>query len=203
MQAMRVVMVLEPGEGGALILPGVVRWGLGLNEGDLLAVEEQTRPRGLLRFRGYAGRLRRLHEAVHHPWPFVEELLRMPMAAVGPAGALAMPEEIAEQPRGPAVLRAWVDRGQRGFTLEGPEEERRSSELWAQARYTLPLEPDGRVRLPADALWALSATEATIAVPESLFVTPRLKPGSRLALILSVSPGGASFRVELETDFNA
>jgi hypothetical protein len=196
-QAMRMVTVLEPGEGGALILPGVVRWGLGLNEGDLLAVEKL---KGRLRFHGYAGRLRRLHEAVRHPWPFVEELLRRPMAAVGPAGALTMPEEIAERLRDGAVLRAWVDWGQRGFTLERPEAGRSSPKLWARARYTLPLEPGGRVRLPADALWALSATEAMIAVPESLFGTPWLKPGPQIALILSVSPGGVSFRVELEAD---
>lgn len=199
-QAMRMVREIEPGEGGVLILPGLARWALGLNEGDLLAVEEQGWHGGRMRFHVYAGRLWGLHEAVSHPWPYVEELLRLPMAAVGPAGALSLPEPLAERMGGPAVLSAWVEPGGRGFSLEPREGGRVRRELWAQARYRLPVGPDLRVRLPADALWALSAREEMVAVPDSLLLTPRLEPGSRLALIVSVSLEGASLRVESEPD---
>ena len=58
-------------------------------------------------------------EGCAHPWPFVEELLRLRMAAVGPRGALRLPEEAeALRTGGQALLRAERHGGERAFTLE-------------------------------------------------------------------------------------
>jgi hypothetical protein len=48
------------------------------------------------------------------------------------------------------------ERGNRELTLERRDGRQVSPELWAEARYPLAVEPDCRVTLPADALWALS-----------------------------------------------
>jgi hypothetical protein len=198
---LRLVTPLEAGAGGGLVLPGVVLWALGLNEGDLVAAEPREGTTGRVNFRGYGERVRRAIEGYSHPWPWVEELLRLPMAAVGPEGTLALPEEIAGRlalnAPGDLLLSAWVERGSRGFAMERRVDGRRASpELRAEASYTLPVGPDFRIALPADALWALSLEEETVPLPGLLRASLPLNPESRVTLVVSLFQQTASFRLE-------
>jgi hypothetical protein len=71
-----------------------------------------------------------------------------------------------------------------------------SPELWAQARYPLAVEPDCRVTLPADALWALSLADDESRPPESLRLEALLIPSTRVVLVVSLYQKDASFRLE-------
>jgi hypothetical protein len=194
---MRAAMPLAADETRTLRLPPVIRWALGLNEGDLLAAES---PEGTgVRFWSYGERARRASEDCGDPWPYVEELLRLPMTALDPGGTLRLPDAIAARlgalSGGTLFLRAWVERGQRGLSLERREGRQPAPELWAEARYSLEVEPDCRVLLPADALWALSGTREPTP-PETLRLEALLIPSTRVVLIVTLQGEDASFRME-------
>jgi len=79
-------------ENGAPVLPEAVLWALNLQEGDLLTVESEGS--GIL-FHSYLCQLEFLLDVCAEPWPFIEPVLRKPMAAVGPNGTLRLPEAAA------------------------------------------------------------------------------------------------------------
>jgi hypothetical protein len=96
-------------ENGFPVIPGTALWALNLQEGDLLTVEvESCGGPGIFRFQSYLGNLEFLLDVCAEPWPYIEPLLREPMAAVGPRGTLLLPEEVAallKPQEGPLVLR--------------------------------------------------------------------------------------------------
>jgi hypothetical protein len=94
---------------GSPILPDFLLWAFSLNEGDLLAVSPEVVPAGAWRFLSYGERARSAADSCLHPWPHAEELLRLPMAAVGPSGALRLPEEAQALRGGSVLLRVEVD----------------------------------------------------------------------------------------------
>jgi hypothetical protein len=146
-------------EGGSLRLPKLILWAFRLNEGDLLAVSPEESEGLRCRFRSYGAMVRGIVEAIGEPWVFIEPLLRLPKAAVGPLGALDLPEEarsLAPAERTPLFLR--VD-GREGFTLQPANGRRISPRLLAQAAYVLPVESGSEVKLPEDVLWVLGLGE--------------------------------------------
>ena len=157
---MRAVFPLTVGEDGMAILPGEVRWALGLNPGDLLLVEWDEGTRERLTFRSYAARLRSAVESFDRPWPWVEESLELPMAAVAPGGGLMLPKVgvilLGDRPGIRQTLRAWVQAGERWFTVQRADARHVPEKISLEARHVLPIEPGCRVTLPADVLWALS-----------------------------------------------
>jgi antitoxin component of MazEF toxin-antitoxin module len=198
---MRTVIPLRIEEKRALRLPRVVLWALGLNAGDLLAVDRREGG-DRAGFRSYGERVRRAVQGCSHPWIYVEELLRLPMTAVGADGAVILPDAVAArlgfELGDELLLQAWVERGDRGFTLERLEGRRIAADLWAEARYSLAVEADCRVTLPADALWALSlsAPQNASNPPKSLRLEALLIPSTRVLLVVTLLESGACFRLE-------
>jgi hypothetical protein len=94
-------------ENGAPVLPETVLWALNLQEGDLLTVESEDS--GIF-FHSYLCQLEFLLDVCAEPWPFVEPVLRKPMAAVGPNGTLRLPEAAAllKPQEGTLVLRQLI-----------------------------------------------------------------------------------------------
>ena len=66
---------------------------------------------------------------------------------------------LGDQPGIRQMLRAWVERGQRWFTVNPADERQVLEEIFMETRQTLAVEPGFRVTLPADVLWALSLKE--------------------------------------------
>jgi hypothetical protein len=159
-------------EGGRPVLPDLILWAFSLNEGDLLAVSREGSDGFRCRFRSYGEAVWTIADGIGDAWFYIKELLRLPMAAVGPHGALLLPKEaaaLALRPRDPLLLRveSWMGEG---FTLEPSAGRRISPELSLQAHYLLPVEPGFQVRLPEDVVWALD-----------------LHPGDRLACKTSLA----------------
>jgi hypothetical protein len=138
-------------EAGRPVLPDLVLWAFSLNEGDLLAVSREESERFRCRFRSYGERVWTVSEDYSHPWPFIEEMLRLPLAAVGPQGALWLPRQaaaLALRPRDPLLLCVDPDPVGTGFTLEPAAGRRVTPRLFLHATYRLPVEAGCRVRLP-------------------------------------------------------
>ncbi|HYX26812.1 MAG TPA: hypothetical protein VFC23_21850 [Thermoanaerobaculia bacterium] len=193
--AMRAVFPLTVGEDGMAILPGEVRWALGLNPGDLLFTEWDEESRYQLTFRSYTERLRSTVDTFNVPWPWVKKVLERPMAAVAPGGGLMLPRAgavlLGDQPGIRQMLRAWVERGQRWFTVNQADERQVPEEVFLEARYFLPVEPGFRVTLPADVLWGLSLADGDALVCETWLATAELKAKGRAGgRKVEVEPGG-------------
>ncbi len=175
-----------------VILPGEVRWALGLNPGDLLFPEWDEERRDQLTFRSYTERLRSVVDTFDVPWPWVEEVLERPMAAVAPEGGLMLPRAgavlLGDQPGSRQTLRAWVERGQRWFAVNPAEERQVPEEIFLEARHTLAVEPGLRVTLPADVLWALSLKDGDALACETRLATA----------VLRAKGGAGDRRVEIE-----
>ncbi|HEX3554470.1 MAG TPA: hypothetical protein VIA62_14700 [Thermoanaerobaculia bacterium] len=173
------------------ILPGEVRWALGLNPGDLLFTEWDELSHEQLKFLSYAGELRSVVESVSRAWPWVEKLLAMPMAAVAPGGGLMLPKVgailLGDRPGVRQRLQAGVQAGNRWFTVKPADERPVSEEIFLEACYTLPVEPGFRVTLPADVLWALSLKEGDVLVSKGCLATAEIRT---LARSLERSPRG-------------
>jgi hypothetical protein len=139
------------GDDGSLCLPGVILWAFRLSEGDLLIFSRDITETSCYHFEGYTQAVRTITEGIGRPWPYIEELLRLPMAAIGPRGTLSLPEEAALLSRpSEKSIRLVVEPGplQRSFRLESVESEV-SAHLCLEIRYVLPVER-GYVRVPAD-----------------------------------------------------
>ncbi|MGH7489079.1 MAG: hypothetical protein ACREMY_26270, partial [bacterium] len=96
--------VVTAEDGSPILLP-FVRWAFSLHEGDLLAGSPDAALAGSWRFLTYGARVWGAAEGCLHPWPYVEELLRLPMAAVESNGVLRLPEEAEALRGGPVQLR--------------------------------------------------------------------------------------------------
>jgi hypothetical protein len=165
-------------EGGRPVLPDLLLWAFALNEGDLLAVSREEPERFRCRFRSYGQRVWSAAEGCSQPWTFIEELLRLPMAAVGPQGALLLPRAaapLALRPRDPLLLRveSWIEEG---FTLEPAAGRRISPSLCLEARYRLPVEAGFQVRLPEDLMWALDLQAADRLACKTSLATADFEP---------------------------
>jgi len=142
-------------EDGSPILDPFVRWAFSLNEGDLLAVSPGVEADDSWRFLSYGERAWGAAGACDRPWPYLEELLRRPLAAVGANGVLRLPEEAEALRAGQIMLHAEVEAHTRAFTLRPPDDRRTDMDWLLEARYVLPILPGFQVMLPDDLLWIL------------------------------------------------
>src|SRR5258708_25061378 len=115
---LRAKLPLMAAEDGSPVLPRFVRWTFSLNEGDLLAVSPEASAADAWCFLSYGERVWSAGDGCLHPWPYIEELLRLPMAAMEPHGVIRLPDEALELRAGSALLRVEVDPQGRDFTLE-------------------------------------------------------------------------------------
>lgn len=155
---LRAVLPLDLKNGWPL-LPEVVLWALNLQAGDLLTVEE-TPGLASYRFQSYLGQLESLGEGLVQPWPYIESMLRQPMAAVGPSGTLLLPENAAallDVQRGALILRADLTSWHAShlFELKRTASPPSAPEIWVEREHTLPILFRDRVTLPAEVLWLL------------------------------------------------
>jgi hypothetical protein len=190
-------MTLPLSPEGAVSLPGAILWALSLNEGDLVAADLVEDEISRLRFRSYGRHVRSAMESCAHPWPFVEEVLRLLLAAVGPAGTLdlaGLGSRNPFQPGGSLLLRAEAGHGEPWFTLE-PAAGWPALELEAHALYRLRVEAGFRVLVPEDALWALCLSEGSAVTCKTILNTLEgwVSAEDRLPgeVRLEVGPGGA------------
>src|SRR6185295_6167129 len=184
-------------EDGSLLLPKVILWAFRLNEGDLLTVSREEGEGFRCRFRSYGAAVWTITDGIGCSWPFLEKLLRLPMAVVGPQGALLLPEEaalLASTPR-VSLLRVPPRPGD-GFTLE-PVDERRmvSPRPCLEALYTLPVESGSQIRLPQDVLWVLGLGEGDRLACKTSLGTADFEPWAKLETlkgrtVVELGPGG-------------
>jgi len=161
---MRASLPLFASEDGSILLPDLVLWAFHLNQGDLLTVSREESETFRCYFESYAEVLRTLAgwgPTVH--WRFLEERLRLPMAAIASQGKLLLPDEAAplEEPRCPLFLIVSSPL-EKGFTLEPTGGRRISPGLFLEASYAVPLEAGVQVRLPEDVLWLASLREGDV-----------------------------------------
>ncbi len=161
---MRASLPLFASEDGSILLPDLILWAFHLNEGDLLTVSREESKTFCCCFESYAEVLRTLADwgpTVHSR--FIEERLRLPMAAVASQGRLLLPDEAAplEEPGCPLFLAVPPLIG-KGFTLEPAGKRRISSGLFLEASCAVPLEAGIQVRLPEDVLWLASLQEGDV-----------------------------------------
>lgn len=166
MKEMRARLVVFMTQGASILLPDLVLWAFQLNEGDLLTVAREESDSFRCRFRSYQAALRTMADwgnAVQ--WRFIEEMLRLPMAAVGPFGSLLLPDEAATlwtALGNPLLLCIEAEPVERWFTLEPSTQRRTSTGIFLEARYELPVENGSRVSLPEDVLWVLGLEEGDL-----------------------------------------
>ncbi|HKI02064.1 MAG TPA: hypothetical protein VKK31_08795 [Thermoanaerobaculia bacterium] len=136
-------------------------------------------------------------ESCDHPWPFVEEVLLLLLAAVGPAGGLdlaSLGSRNPFHPGEPLLLRAEAGHGEPWFTLE------RAAgwlalKLEAHALYRLRVEDGFQVLVPEDALWALCLSEGSAVTGKTVlntlegWISTEDRPSSELRL--EIGQGGA------------
>ncbi len=142
-------------EDGSPILLPFVRWAFSLNEGDLLAVSPDALADDSWRFVSYGERVWGAADACRQPWPYVEELLRRPMAAVGPKGVLWLPEEAQALLGWPLQFRFEIDPHTRAFVVQPYDARPHEWDGLLEAHYVLPILPGFQVMLPDDLLWVL------------------------------------------------
>jgi hypothetical protein len=192
---LRATLPMLAAEDGSPVLLRFVRWAFSLNEGDLLAVSPEAASAGSWRFLSYGGRVWSAADGCLHPWSFVEELLRLPMAAIEPHGVIRLPEEAEELRAGSVLLRAEVDPRERSFTLEPLGDRPIHLEHFLQAQYLLPVLPGFQVMLPADMLWVLNlrpgdplACKPSLATAE--FEAFELEKNPKGRTVVELGPGG-------------
>lgn len=182
-------------EDGSPVLLPFHRWAFSLNEGDLLAVSPGVEAENSWRFLSYGERAWRAADACARPWPYIEELLRRPLAAVGAKGVLRLPEEAETLRSGPVMLHAEVKAHTRAFTLQ-PQDDRRIDMDWLlEAHYELPILPGFQVMLPDDLLWILDLGKGDQLAYETQMIVAKYVPWELRAppegLSLSeLGPGG-------------
>jgi hypothetical protein len=170
-------LLLSRAESGALVLPKVILWAFGLNEGDLLTVTREPGETFRCRFQSYGTWLWISAEGMSHPWPFIEKMLRRPMAAVGRGGTLRLPEEAAPLARPGDVLLLVAPELGDGFLVEPAAGRRISSpQLYLEALYVLPVEDGCLIRLPQDVLWVLGLAEGDLLVFTAFLGTADFEP---------------------------
>jgi hypothetical protein len=193
---LRATLPLPAAKDGSHLLPGVVRWAYSLNEGDLLAVSP-----GLMdsscRFESYARSLRNAAEECLDPRPWIEELLRLPLAAVGPRGALRLPEEAqAVLAGGKVLLRAESELPWHfEFHLERVARRRSPSKLSLVMAYLLPVLPGLQAMLPQDVVWALGLAAGDRLACQEHLGEARFEPWERAEppkgrSVVELGPGG-------------
>jgi len=204
--SMQAVFPLTVGANGTALLPGEVRWALSLNPGDLLLAEWDQVMLDRFKFQSYLENIRTIAGAYTPPWPWIEKLLAIPMAAVTAEGGLLLPKAAAvllgRHPGTRQLLQAGVQAGRRWFTvqMQQPDQRQRPDEIHLEARHALDVEPGFRVTLPADVLWALALSAGDVLVCESRLATADLralagqleKSGGKLAgrRLIEIEPGG-------------
>ncbi len=182
-------------DGSPILLP-FVRWALWLNVGDLLAASPAVDVDGAWRFQSYEDRVWSSATACLQPWPFVEELLRRPLAAVGRDGVLWLAEEAEALLGGQLLLRVEVDAQLRELTLEPWAAGRRLDlETRLEASYVLPILPGFQVMLPEDLLWVLDLERGdTLAYEIRLIVAKYVPWDARTPpegySLITLGPGG-------------
>jgi hypothetical protein len=184
---------------GSPLLPGLVLWALSLNAGDLLiGSPSRGGDRSGWNFESYLERVNGSVQTGAHPWPYIEEaMLPGAMGAVGPNGAVRLPDEAAVlvRPGGSVRLRVEDHPGRRPFTLSAERERFSSPRFFARAEYLLPVEPDLKVSLPAEALWALGLAEGDrldckAFLAEAGFAPAAQRKGSGKPNQIDLGPGG-------------
>lgn len=184
-------------ENGSPIVPKVILWAFRLNEGDLLAVSREEAETFRCRFRSYSRAIWTIATSIRHPWPFIEPLLRLPMAALGSHGKLFLPDEAAALalPAGESLLLVIEPVPGEGFTLEPAAGRRPSFKLFLEAKYALPVESGSRVSLPEDVLWVLGLEEGDLLACKTSLATVDLEPYTQLEplagrSLAALGPGG-------------
>jgi hypothetical protein len=182
-------------EDGSPILLPFVRWAFSLNEGDLLAVSPGVEADDSWRFLSYGERAWGAADACNRPWPYIEELLRRPLAAVGANGVLRLPEEAEALRDGQIMLHAEVEAHTRAFTLQPMDDRTHDMDWLLEARYVLPILPGFQVMLPDDLLWILDLGKGDQLAYETQMIVAEYvpwelrKPPEGLSLI-ELGPGG-------------
>jgi hypothetical protein len=137
------------GNDRSLRLPAVILWAFGLQEGDILTVSRDAIDSGRFFFEGYTQALGTITRGISHPWPYIEELLRLPMASLNSLGTLFLPKEAGSLDGRPGEVRRLVveERPFQGsFSLE-PGERTFAPRLCLEIIYVLPVE---NIRVPAN-----------------------------------------------------
>jgi hypothetical protein len=180
---------------GSPLLPDFVRWAFALNEGDLLAVSPEEGQAGAFRFLSYSERAWSAAEACRDPWPYLEELLRRPMAALGPDGVLWLPQEAEALRAGTVLLRVEADTQGRSFTCEPLVDGMIERKQLLVAHYLLPVHPEFQVMLPEDLMWVFDlekgsqlAYTAGLAMAE--YESYELKKPPQGRSLTQLGPGG-------------
>jgi hypothetical protein len=165
---------LTVGADGSLRLPEVILWAFGLQEGDLLPVCQDALDGGRYFFKDHiqavrtiAQAARTIPQALGHPWPYIEELLRLPMASLDSFGTLLLPENASSLHGLPGEVRRLVVEPrscQGSFSLE-PAERAFAPRLCLEITYVLPAEKE-HIRLPAD-LSSIARLEGTLLACET------------------------------------
>lgn len=189
-RTLRAALPVTVREDLAVELPLVIRWALSLSEGGMVAADLETAGGLRARFRLYERRVRGVVEACADPWPFLLELLELPMGRIVAGGAVELPEEIAEvlhpRPGDRLLLRVWPDLYDWSFLLERDEEGRTVPELYAVASYPLRVEEGDRVVPPEDALRFLPDPSQAFRIP------PFLRGCAWVRLSVKISERGAA-----------
>jgi hypothetical protein len=117
---------------------------------------DQAQPPDGFEFQDYLRVVKAICETFSHPWPYLEEQLRCPMAAMEPNGALLLPDDVQARLLGGGLL-LYMGRNRWPFQQEafGLRDGKESPKLFVKASYDVPVLPGFRVRLPDDALWVL------------------------------------------------
>lgn len=186
------------GPDGTPVLPGVVLWALSLNPGDLLAVEPQEGSAACLALASYGRRVWSAFRTYVDPWPRVRDLLRLPLAAVGPKGALGLPDEaanlLAPQPGERLLLECGETSLGSGLRLKRPEGDPAEPDFLLEASYAVPLEPGPQVTLPPEVLWALSLAEGDLLTCRTVWLEARYRRATPEKLaglpVIRIGPGG-------------
>jgi hypothetical protein len=192
---------------GALVLPELVRWALSLNEGDLLiAAPSRGCEHEDWKFAKYLDQVKAIVGEVRHPWAFFESnVFHGRMGAVGPGGALVLPDEAVTLVRPGESVCLQAEDHPESFTLASRPPRAESTDglfrfprFFVEARYKVPLAPDLRVTLPEEALWALALAPGDRLASESFFAEVKVGPpsqgpghGKSIELELELEPGGA------------
>ena len=183
-------------EDGSIRLPDIILWAFYLNEGDLLTVSrwEDETPR--YTFQSYGKWLWINAEGMTHPWFYNEQMLRLPMAAVGPRGTLLLPDEAALALRpGDSLLLVAASEPWDGFTLERAGKRRIFQKLCVHADYVVPVEEGAKLRLPEEVRWVLRLAEGDPLACETSMATADFEPfppaePSKDRSVVELGPGG-------------
>ncbi len=175
-------------ENGLPVLPDLVLWSLALSEGDLLTVRQGFGGQSH-HFQSYLANLELVLDLVSQPWPYIEPMLRLPMAVIGARGTLLLPEEEgASAVRKPGAVVLRTDRGTDDlFTLQMDAEPPSSPFLFVVKEYTLPILSRDRVVLPEEALWLLGLQGGARLACKASLSQAEFEPASRAKSLKGLS----------------